>query len=143
MEKNLKCPKCKGKSQSVGVVTVEHMVKDEFRNKVKYKNYSICLEQDCDVVYFSQNEDIIIKRNDLKIDVWYKKDANPKYICYCSKVTEEQIIEAVVKGGAKTFKEVVKITGAMKNCRCEENNPLGKCCSPQIIETIKLALSQK
>ena len=54
-----------------------------------------------------------------------KKDADPKYACYCSKVTEDQVIEAVVKHGAKTVKEVNAVTGAMKNSLCKENNLLG------------------
>lgn len=57
-----------------------------------------------------------------------KKDADPKYACYCSKVTEDQVIEAVVKHGAKTVKEVNAVTGAMKNSLCKENNPFGVCC---------------
>nr|WP_083779133.1 (2Fe-2S)-binding protein [Thermincola potens] len=43
------------------------------------------------------------------------KDANPKYACYCSKVTEEQVVDAVLKHGAKTAQEVNDITGALKN----------------------------
>ncbi len=100
------------------------MVKDEIRDRVRDKDYFVCLEQDCDVVYFSQDNETIFRRNNLKVDVWFKKDADPKYICYCSKVTEEQIIDSVVDCGAKTFKEVVKITGAMKNCRCEKTTHL-------------------
>ncbi len=141
MEKELKCPLCRGRAQSVGNTTVKHLVKPENRDKIKEENYGICLEENCEIVYF--DEDQIFKRNDLTVDVWYKKDADPKYICYCARVTEDQIIDAVVSKGAKSFKEVVKITGAMKNCRCEENNPFGKCCSPQIIETIKLALRKR
>ena len=68
--------------------------------------------------------------------IWFKKDANPKYICYCNKVTEEQIIDAVLNHNAKSVKDIIKVTGAMKNAKCEINNPLGKCCSPYIKEVI-------
>ncbi|WP_084140749.1 (2Fe-2S)-binding protein [Psychrilyobacter atlanticus] len=33
-----------------------------------------------------------------------------EYICYCDKVTKEDIVTAVF-GGAKTFKEVIEVTG--------------------------------
>jgi len=102
-----------------------------------------CLDEECDVVYYSLEQDIVFRKNDLKIPVWYKKDADPKYICYCSKVTEEQIIDAVLKKGAKNIKDIIRITGAMENCNCEVNNPLSKCCSPYIQETIDKALSKK
>lgn len=137
----MKCPLCRGRANTVASITVRHLVKSGNKDRVKDENYGICLEENCDVVYFTA--DTIFRRNDLKVDVWYKKDADPKYICYCSRVTEGQIVDAVVNRGAKSFKEVVGLTGAMKNCRCEENNPLGKCCSPHIIETIRLALKMK
>lgn len=140
MEKKLECPLCKGRAQPVGSITVKNLVKSEYRDRVEDENYGICLEENCDLVYFNENSNF--SRNDLNIDVWYKKDAYPKYICYCSRVTEDQIVDAVVSGGAKTFKEVVEITGAMKNCRCEEKNPLGKCCSTHIIKVMKLALNK-
>lgn len=79
----------------------------------------------------------------MKIPIWYKKDANPKYICYCNQVTEEQIINAVLNEGAKDIKDIVMLTGAMKKGKCEINNPLGKCCSPIIQETINKALKMK
>ena len=65
------------------------------------------------------------------------------YACYCSEVTEDQVIEAVVKHGAKTVKEVNAITGAMKNSNCKENNPLGVCCHKIIQEAIDKGLAMK
>lgn len=73
----------------------------------------------------------------------FKKDANPKYACYCSKVTEKQVIDAVVKCGAKTVNEVNAMTGAMKNPNCKENNPLGVCCHKIIQDAIEKGLEIK
>ena len=39
--------------------------------------------------------------------------------------TEEQVIDAVIKHGAKTVKDIIEITGAMKNSQCIKNNPIG------------------
>lgn len=106
-------------------------------------NYRICLNEDCDAVYYDLGVNVIFRKKDIKIPIWFKKDANPKYICYCNQVTEEQIINAVVHYGAKDMKDIIKLTGAMKNGKCEINNPLGKCCSPFIQETINKALNIK
>lgn len=106
-------------------------------------DYRICLNEDCDVVYYDLMENVTFKKQDIKIPIWYKKDANPKYICYCNQVTEQQIISAVLNDGAKDIKDIIRLTGAMKNAKCEINNPLGKCCSPIIQETINKALSMK
>jgi len=115
------------KGEGVSLKTVKHLVKED--KLVKDLNYSICLNEDCDVVYYS--DDVIYKKEDVKVPVWFKRDANPKYICYCSRVTEEDIKRAI-EDGANTLKDVIIKTGAMKNCNCEINNPKGKCCSNDI-----------
>ena len=143
MEKVTLCPICNGNTQQVKHITVKHFVKDDIINDLYEGDYHICLNKDCDVVYFNENKNIILKRQHIKIPIWYKKDANPKYICYCNKVTEEQIINAVLIDGAENLKDIVRLTGAMKNGKCETNNPLGKCCSPVIKETINKALKVK
>lgn len=40
-----------------------------------------------------------LNKQQLKVPIWFNKDANPKYACYCSEVTEEQVINTVVKDG--------------------------------------------
>ncbi|PHJ37694.1 BFD-like (2Fe-2S) protein [Desulforamulus profundi] len=82
-------------------------------------------------------------KDQIKVLVWFKKNANPKYACYCSKVTEEQVIDAVVKHGSKTVQQVNAITGAMKNSNCKENNPMGVCCHKIIQEAINKGLAMK
>ena len=82
-------------------------------------------------------------KDQVNVPIWFKKGANPKYACYCSKVTEEQVIEAVINHGAKTVKEVNVITGAMNNSKCKEKNPLGVCCHKIIHEAINTALKMK
>ena len=48
-----------------------------------------------------------------------------EYICYCGKVTEAQMLEAL-DNGAKSVSDVIKATGAKpKDCNCAVNNPKG------------------
>ena len=54
------------------------------------------------------------------------------YICYCSKVTEEDIREAILTKGASSVAEVIRMTGAMTHSNCRVNNPKGTCCYPDI-----------
>ena len=49
---------------------------------------------------------------------------DPEYVCYCSKVTEKMIAEAVRKG-ADSLQKVITATGAMKDPDCEVKNPKG------------------
>ena len=135
------CPVCKSEGVRVENITVKHIVNDELL--VNDETYHLCMDENCDVVYFDSKNGAYFDKQQVKVPIWFKKDVNPKYICYCNKVTEGQIIDAVTKQGAKSLKDVVRLTGAMKNGRCEINNPLGKCCSPIILETIKKALDSK
>ncbi|WP_051652440.1 (2Fe-2S)-binding protein [Clostridium algidicarnis] len=48
-----------------------------------------------------------------------------EYVCYCNKVTEQDIDKAIIEKGATSVKEVIKITGAMVNGNCKVNNPKG------------------
>ncbi|GAA0180911.1 hypothetical protein SH2C18_35240 [Clostridium sediminicola] len=124
-------------------ITVKHFVLDSLVDEVKEYKYHICLNEECDVVYFNADHSSVFKKESLKTPIWFKRGANPKYICYCNQVTEQQIIDAVINENAKDMKDIVRITGAMKNGKCETKNPLGKCCGSVIKETIKKALEMK
>ncbi|WP_416337025.1 Csac_0668 family 2Fe-2S cluster-binding (seleno)protein [Desulfitobacterium sp.] len=137
------CPVCNNEGVSVNRVTVEHLVTDNYRNAVEGDQYKICMNEDCTVVYYNVDNGTRFSKDQVRVPIWFKKDANPKYACYCSKVTEDKVIEAVVKHGAKTVQEVNTITGAMKNSNCKENNPLGVCCHKIIQEAIEKGLKMK
>lgn len=136
-----KCPICHQIGEKVKNITVKHLVLDDIAEEINSEDiHYLCMNENCNIVYYNLNNESLIDKKKVKVPIWFKKDANPKYVCYCSKVTEEQIINAVIVQGAKNMKDIVNLTGAMKNGRCILNNPLGKCCGPIIVETIKKAL---
>lgn len=102
-------------------------------------DYFLCKTADCDVVYY--NSKSVFYKHDVIVPIWFKDGADPKYICYCNKVTEEQIVDAVVSRNARNMKDIIELTGAMKNGKCELNNPAGKCCGPVIKQTIEKAMT--
>ena len=120
--------------------TVEHLVKDRYSNLLHSEEYMICMNEDCDVVYYSLNKDEVYLQHQVKVPVWFKVDAKPKYACYCSEVTDTQVINSIKEQGAKTVKEVNIITGAMKDSNCIKNNPLGTCCHGIIQDIIDKTL---
>mgnify|MGYP001034118478 FL=1 len=65
-----------------------------------------------------------------------KSNVTGEYVCYCNKVTEQDIINAVEKQGANSVEKVIKVTGAMVNSNCKINNPKGTCCYPDIVQVI-------
>lgn len=134
---------CYGETQEIKSITVKHFVRDNFVDEIEDSKYNICLNKDCDVVYFNLDKELVFKKDSLKMPIWFKKDANPKYICYCNKVTEQQIIDAIHYKNAKDMRDIITITGAMKNGECETKNPLGKCCGSVIQEIINRTLKNK
>ena len=93
------------------------------------------MSPDCSVAYYG-TDGSRLSTDQLKVPVWFKDGATPKYVCYCSKVTEAQVLDAVVKDDAENLIDIVKLTGAMKNSDCVHNNPLGVCCHLSIEEAI-------
>jgi bacterioferritin-associated ferredoxin len=143
IQKNNLCISCKKQGTLVKNITVKHMVLDELTEQVGDKDYYLCMGEECDITYYNASSSATFNKQQLKVAIWFKKDANPKYACYCSKVTEEQVINAVIKDGATNMKEVLKITGAMRNSECQKKNPLGKCCHQIIQDAIDKGLSRK
>ncbi len=47
-----------------------------------------------------------------------------EYICYCDKVTKQDIITAI-DNGARTLKDIKRMTGAATHCDCANQNPKG------------------
>lgn len=140
-EKNNMCPVCGKQGTLVKNITVKHMIIDELTEQIGDNDYFLCMCEECDITYYISESTIKFNKQQVKVPIWFKKDANPKYACYCSKVTEEQVINAVVKDGADNMKDVLKLTGAMKNAQCQKNNPLGKCCHQIIQDAIDKGLS--
>jgi len=131
------CPTCKVQGTLVKNITVQHLVLDEIRNEVGSSDYYLCMNENCDVTYYEPKSVKKFSRNQLNVPIWFKKDADPKYACYCSRVTEQEVIDAVSKQGATSMKEVLKITGAMANSQCQKKNPLGICCHQIILDAME------
>jgi len=136
------CPNCNIEGMDVDKSTVRSLLKDEFKNSVEGNNYRICIDSDCDVVYYDQKTGEKYIKDQISVPIWFKKDASPKYACYCSKVTELEVIDAVLFHEAKTVADVNKITGAMKDADCKNNNPLGSCCHHIIQDIIDRYLNE-
>jgi bacterioferritin-associated ferredoxin len=134
----VKCPVCGALSQPVPLETVKSMVTTDFPDT---EAFGVCLSASCDVVYFSSG--LVFRQADVHVPVGWKDGANPKYVCYCNRVTGEEIARAVTERSARTVADVAKATGAMKNGKCLVNNPKGACCHADIELIIRRALESR
>ncbi len=135
----LVCPACGAPGRSVSLETVKSLTK-ETGHKIK-GDFCVCLTPDCDIVYFSH--DTVFSQNEISVPVAWKDGAEPKYVCYCNRVTEGDIIRAVTENGAKTLSDIVRLTGAMKNGQCVANNPQGVCCHADIEQLLQRAVKKQ
>lgn len=117
-----RCPVCGEPGKNVRIETLQNIVKD-FRLPSILDGYCLCLSDKCDVVYFGQQ---LFYKDDVKVKVWFKEDDSSVPVCYCSDVTEADIIEHVAKRGCCVdIQDIQKHTGANTGKECLTKNPAG------------------
>nr|WP_321329170.1 hypothetical protein [uncultured Ilyobacter sp.] len=113
------CPLCHSKSEKVGEKTVLSLLKEENYDLVGNQEFYYCNNQDCDLIYFSENT--IFYKKDLKITVDDKA-------CFCFDISKEE----VEKEGKDKVLDKIKANMKSTGCSCDVKNPSGKCCMNQI-----------
>ena len=63
-------------------------------------------------------------------------------ICYCQNVTKAEI-ESAIQNGARTIKDIQRMTSACIGNHCKELNPSGECCSVEINAMLKTVPPKK
>ena len=121
------CPDCRKESMEVEKITVGNHAKEACW-PLENEKFFICENPGCEVVYFSESGNRILKKKDVKTRVTFKEKGPPRPLCYCKQVTEEDVITAIDKG-AKSFEEVKLATGIGGGGQCKITNPAGRCCS--------------
>jgi Zinc binding domain len=137
----MKCPSCSETGKEVANETVKNLVQAKCQSKVREKDFFLCMNPDCDVAYY--NSESVFEKSALKVPLWYKKDAPPKYACYCRKITQEEVTKTVLETGlTKAGPIMLHLSGHVKS-NCKINNPTGHCCHPVFNEMITKALATK
>lgn len=63
VEEKENCPKCYEIGEKVKNITVKHMVSENLRGKVvDEETYYLCMNEDCDVVYYNLNNERVFIR---------------------------------------------------------------------------------
>ena len=134
----MKCPTCCKQGQKLANETVKHNLKAKCKSKMGEKDYYLCMNPECEVAYY--NSESVFDKSALKKPLWYKKDANPKYACYCRKITQEEVTKTVIETGLTEAEPIMlHLRGNVKS-NCKINNPTGHCCHPVFNKMIEKAL---
>ncbi len=121
------CPRCKREGLEVEKMTVANHAKESCW-PLGDEAFSFCDTPDCEVVYFTVSGGRVLERADVKTRVTFKEKVEPRPLCYCKQVTEEDVMRAI-ENGASTFEEVRAVTGIGGGGQCKVTNPAGRCCS--------------
>lgn len=82
--------------------TVKNIIKED-RVPSLLEGYTLCLSEDCEVIYFGQQ---VFSKDDVKVKVWFKERDPFRPICYCAGVTEKDIIDHIVQGCCRDIKDI-------------------------------------
>jgi hypothetical protein len=69
-----------------------------------------------------------------------KETEDPIPVCYCFNVTERMIHEEVAQTGRSTASTRIRAEVKAGNCRCEVENPSGRCCLGEVVAAEKRAV---
>ena len=138
------CPQCDQTGIMVRDLTVQNLLSQEAKNRlVKPNAYYLCSNPDCKISYYSIKAKHFFDINDVKVPIWFKKDANPVYACYCNKLTKEEVIAFVKETGIDDMnKIIIRLRGKVKNT-CVAKNPSGQCCNEYFNELITQGLKER
>lgn len=101
--------------------TISHHIARPWQWDDRGHAYYFCEDPECDVVYFSDDEEVILQ-SQLRTCVGKKSRSADAPICYCFGVSKA---DAMADVAIKAF--VIEQT-KLKNCTCDTSNPSGRCC---------------
>lgn len=135
------CPACGRPGRAVAAVTVRSLARREAKPRVGEGPYRLCTNPACDVVYFSHESAQALRRHELRTRVGFKETAPDRLVCYCLRVTEQQILaEVAEKRCCTTLEDVERATRARRGKACKYTNPTGSCCGPEVRAAINKGL---
>nr|WP_051276243.1 hypothetical protein [Desulfovirgula thermocuniculi] len=103
-EKGIPCPECGRRGLRVKQVTVASLVKEEKLDLVAGEGFHLCVSLECGVAYF--NDAVTIREDELKVPVWFKNHSAPVPVCYCTSVTDQEILEHIMRGCCSSLEDI-------------------------------------
>ena len=119
--KKHRCPINGKEYSSVGYKTILHHLSEPWNNTLIKQGYYFCSDENCDVVYFGQ-DNTLISKSELRTNVGVKEKAPERMVCYCFGVSY-----AAAENDGRVV-EFVKEKTKQSLCSCETSNPSGRCC---------------
>jgi len=110
-------------------------------SQVNGSQYALCETPSCPVVYYAA-DGTEFEKNQVRVRVGLKETEDPVMMCYCFRVTERMIREEVQRTGRSSASARIRAEVKEGNCRCEVQNPSGRCCLGDVIRAEKQATAE-
>ncbi|QVK17835.1 (2Fe-2S)-binding protein [Mycoplasmatota bacterium] len=142
------CPVCGNQGLEVPFETVENLTTTFIKEQLKHyqdEKFYLCLNKTCHVAYFTPDKAIILL-SQLNVPIWFKRQKNEYYVCYCRRITLDDIIDAVkmLNKEEVTISDVIKFYNKEEVITdCLHNNPTGLSCDKLFENAIKYAQKHK
>jgi len=131
------CPETGTQGKKVDSATIKSMMKTSLRD-VLDKQYYFCDRPECDIVYFAENSEHLIRTSEIR-ELVYQKEAHcgDVKICYCFQHTTSEIEQAVYDGNEQIILDNINEGIKAGQCACDWRNPQGNCCLGNVRNLIK------
>ena len=136
------CRQCGCEGRPVDRSTVQALLKSEALGEVNGSHYLFCATADCPVVYYAA-DGTQFRKEQVRVRVGLKETEDPVPVCYCFRVTERMIREEIQRTGRSSASARIRAEVKEGNCRCEVENPSGRCCLGDVIQVEKRAAAER
>ena len=133
------CPKCSSQAHPVNSAVLENILKLEVSQTYAGETPYLCLNPSCETCYFDPNTNEVFYNDDCETGIWFKENTKESYICYCEKVTEEEIIKTVVETGLDDLGSVMLYLRENIGEECAQKQPATVSCHRYFQDTIEKA----
>ncbi len=132
------CKGCGNKGIPVEEITLKSLVKEPVLEAIEnLDGFYFCESPACEVVYFNNEQQVYLHKEDVKVRVGIKETENPIPVCYCFGWTQERIFEQIKQLGYSTAVKEIGAKVKAKECACDIKNPSGRCCLGNVYNVVK------
>jgi len=132
------CKECGSTGKQVLEITLRSMVKEPALEAIENPDgFYFCETPTCGVVYFNNEQQVYLHKEDVKVRVGIKETENPVPVCYCFGWTQERICEQIQQLGYSTAVQEIGIKIKADECACDIKNPSGRCCLGEVNKAVK------
>jgi hypothetical protein len=129
------CPGCGGKGREVEALTLRALLRPRPFARIKDVDHRFCPTPTCPVVYFGPRDRF--DRGDLAVPVFQKEPPGDRLVCYCFRITEEDLRCEFDELGHSTAADRITTEVKAGHCACEIENPQGTCCLGNVASVVR------